>query len=64
MNRDISSDISCFIFRFGQFGISPLTVKALTDAGYIQTTVVQEAALPLCLEGTFLTNELREMIGK
>ena len=51
-------------FRFDEFGISPLTVKALTDAGYIQTTVVQEAALPLCLEGTFLTNELREMIGK
>ena len=69
MNRGISSDICCFIFRFDEFGISPLTVKALTDAGYVQTTVVQEAALPLGLEGsisyfTFLTNELREMIGK
>lgn len=60
---------SCFIFRFDECGISPLTVKALTDAGYIQTTVVQEAALPVCLEGiisyfTFLVNEFPESRGK
>ncbi|XP_066332947.1 DEAD-box ATP-dependent RNA helicase 48-like isoform X4 [Miscanthus floridulus] len=36
--------------RFDKCGVSPLTVKALTDAGYVQTTVVQEAALPICLE--------------
>jgi superfamily II DNA/RNA helicase len=39
------------VFRFDECGISPLTVQALTDAGYVQTTVVQEAALPICLEG-------------
>ena len=39
------------VFRFDECGISPLTVKALADAGYVQTTVVQEAALPICLEG-------------
>ncbi|WOK94856.1 DEAD-box ATP-dependent RNA helicase 48-like [Canna indica] len=37
--------------RFDECGISPLTVKALTDAGYIQMTVVQEAALSVCLDG-------------
>uniref|UniRef100_A0A0D3FCB1 ATP-dependent RNA helicase n=2 Tax=Oryza TaxID=4527 RepID=A0A0D3FCB1_9ORYZ len=36
--------------RFDECGISPLTVKALTDAGYVQTTFVQETALPMCLE--------------
>lgn len=60
---------SCFTFRFDECGISPLTVKALTDAGYIQTTVVQEATLPICLEGiisyfTFLVNEFPESRGK
>ncbi|XP_008238909.2 PREDICTED: probable DEAD-box ATP-dependent RNA helicase 48 [Prunus mume] len=37
--------------RFDGCGISPLTVKALTSAGYIQMTRVQEAALSVCLEG-------------
>ncbi|BFG31684.1 hypothetical protein CerSpe_179580 [Prunus speciosa] len=37
--------------RFDECGISPLTVKALTSAGYIQMTRVQEAALSVCLEG-------------
>ncbi|XP_008246003.1 PREDICTED: probable DEAD-box ATP-dependent RNA helicase 48, partial [Prunus mume] len=36
--------------RFDGCGISPLTVKALTSAGYIQMTRVQEAALSVCLE--------------
>jgi len=36
--------------RFDECGISHPTVKALADAGYVQTTVVQEAALPICLE--------------
>ena len=40
-----------FVFRFDECGISHPTVKALADAGYVQTTVVQEAALPICLEG-------------
>jgi hypothetical protein len=57
----------CFIFRFDECGISPLTVKALTDAGYVKTTVVQEAALPVCLEGIIsyfipLMNELPDMM--
>lgn len=37
--------------RFDECGISPLTVKALTSAGYIQMTRVQEAALSVGLEG-------------
>ncbi|KAI4326983.1 hypothetical protein L6164_019492 [Bauhinia variegata] len=37
--------------RFDECGISPLTVKALSSAGYIHMTRVQEASLPLCLEG-------------
>lgn len=47
----------CFIlqtllhFRFDEFGISPLTVKALSDSGYVYATVVQEASLSIGLEG-------------
>ncbi|XP_025015532.2 probable DEAD-box ATP-dependent RNA helicase 48 [Ricinus communis] len=37
--------------RFDECGISPLTVKALTTAGYVQMTRVQEATLSACLEG-------------
>ncbi|XP_027344391.1 probable DEAD-box ATP-dependent RNA helicase 48 isoform X2 [Abrus precatorius] len=37
--------------RFDECGISPLTVKALSSAGYIHMTRVQEASLPICLEG-------------
>ncbi|KAL5733601.1 hypothetical protein ACOSQ2_033293 [Xanthoceras sorbifolium] len=37
--------------KFDECGISPLTIKALTAAGYIQMTRVQEAALSVCLEG-------------
>ncbi|KAK7358642.1 hypothetical protein VNO77_00580 [Canavalia gladiata] len=37
--------------RFDGCGISPLTVKALSLAGYIHMTRVQEASLPICLEG-------------
>ncbi|KAK2634136.1 hypothetical protein Ddye_028928 [Dipteronia dyeriana] len=37
--------------RFDECGISPLTIKALTAAGYIQMTRVQEATLSVCLEG-------------
>ncbi|KAM0872834.1 hypothetical protein ACQ4PT_038456 [Festuca glaucescens] len=50
--------------RFDEFGISPLTVKALTDAGYIQTTVVQEAALPVCLEGKDVLVKAKTGTGK
>ncbi|KAK7318272.1 hypothetical protein RJT34_02971 [Clitoria ternatea] len=37
--------------RFDECGISPLTVKALSSAGYIHMTRVQEASFPICLEG-------------
>ncbi|XP_021604599.1 probable DEAD-box ATP-dependent RNA helicase 48 isoform X3 [Manihot esculenta] len=37
--------------RFDECGLSPLTVKALTAAGYVQMTRVQEATLSVCLEG-------------
>lgn len=37
--------------RFDECSISPLTIKALADARYVQMTVVQEAALPVCLDG-------------
>uniref|UniRef100_A0ACD5ZB15 Uncharacterized protein n=1 Tax=Avena sativa TaxID=4498 RepID=A0ACD5ZB15_AVESA len=50
--------------RFDECGISPLTVKALTDAGYIQTTVVQEAALPICLEGKDVLVKAKTGTGK
>lgn len=43
----------CF-YRFDECGISPLTIKALTAAGYVQMTRVQEATLSVCLEGMLL----------
>lgn len=53
------------VFRFDECGISPMTVQALTDAGYVQTTVVQEAALPICLDGTiFILLSLRMFSNK
>lgn len=37
--------------RFDECDISPLTVKALSAAGYVQMTTVQEATISGCLEG-------------
>ncbi|PIA35770.1 hypothetical protein AQUCO_03500259v1 [Aquilegia coerulea] len=37
--------------RFDECNISPLTVKSLTSAGYLQMTKVQEATLSVCLDG-------------
>ncbi|XP_057512753.1 probable DEAD-box ATP-dependent RNA helicase 48 isoform X1 [Actinidia eriantha] len=37
--------------RFDECNVSPLTVTALTQAGYVQMTRVQEATLSVCLEG-------------
>ncbi|KAJ6962458.1 hypothetical protein NC652_001195 [Populus alba x Populus x berolinensis] len=37
--------------RFDECGLSPSTVRALTAAGYVQMTRVQEATLSVCLEG-------------
>ncbi|URD94307.1 DEAD-box ATP-dependent RNA helicase [Musa troglodytarum] len=49
--RDAEEDSLLTKKRFDECGVSPLTIKALTDAGYIQMTVVQEATLPVCLDG-------------
>lgn len=40
-----------YFSRFDESGISPLTAKALSAAGYFQMTRVQEATLSVCLEG-------------
>ncbi|KAK9121432.1 hypothetical protein Syun_019049 [Stephania yunnanensis] len=37
--------------RFDECGVSPLTIKVLTSAGYVHMTKVQEATLSVCLEG-------------
>ncbi|CAN6163346.1 unnamed protein product [Urochloa humidicola] len=37
--------------RFYQCGISPLSLKSIKDAGYERMTEVQEATLPIILEG-------------
>ncbi|KAI3787602.1 hypothetical protein L1987_42187 [Smallanthus sonchifolius] len=37
--------------RFDECNISPLTIKALTLAGYVQMTKVQDATVSACLEG-------------
>ncbi|CAH1424737.1 unnamed protein product [Lactuca virosa] len=37
--------------RFDECNVSPLTIKALTLAGYVQMTKVQDAAISACLEG-------------
>nr|CAD1830747.1 unnamed protein product [Ananas comosus var. bracteatus] len=50
--------------RFDECGISPLTVTALADAGYVRTTVVQEAALPVCLEGKDVLVKAKTGTGK
>ncbi|KAL5988506.1 putative DEAD-box ATP-dependent RNA helicase 48 [Asimina triloba] len=36
---------------FDECNISPLTIRALSSAGYVQMTTVQEAALSACLDG-------------
>jgi ATP-dependent RNA helicase MSS116 len=50
--------------RFDECNVSPLTVKALTDAGYLQMTKVQEATLSACLEGKDVLVKARTGTGK
>ncbi|CAA7399070.1 unnamed protein product [Spirodela intermedia] len=50
--------------RFEEYSISPLTVKALTCAGYVQLTVVQDAALQTCLDGNDVLVKARTGTGK
>lgn len=50
--------------RFDEYNISSLTIKALNEAGYINMTVVQEAALPVGLEGKDALVKARTGTGK
>lgn len=38
--------------------MSPLTIKALTSAGYEKMTLVQAEALPICLDGMMVKHFL------
>lgn len=50
--------------RFDEYDVSPLTVKALNAAGYIQMTRVQEATLSVCLQGKDAFVKARTGTGK
>ncbi|XP_027085636.1 probable DEAD-box ATP-dependent RNA helicase 48 isoform X2 [Coffea arabica] len=50
--------------RFDEYDISPLTVKALNAAGYVQMTRVQEATLSTCLQGNDALVKARTGTGK
>ncbi|KAL6174659.1 hypothetical protein ACLB2K_051305 [Fragaria x ananassa] len=50
--------------RFDECGISPFTVKALSSAGYVRMTRVQEAALSACLEGKDVLVKAKTGTGK
>ncbi|XVE64875.1 hypothetical protein DITRI_Ditri07aG0136700 [Diplodiscus trichospermus] len=50
--------------RFDEWGLSPLTVKALSAAGYFQMTQVQEATLSVCLEGKDALVQAKTGTGK
>ncbi|KAL2342778.1 hypothetical protein Fmac_004063 [Flemingia macrophylla] len=50
--------------RFDECGISSLTVKAFSSAGYVHMTRVQEASLPICLEGTDVLVKAKTGTGK
>ncbi|KAJ8539391.1 hypothetical protein K7X08_013643 [Anisodus acutangulus] len=50
--------------RFDEYDVSPLTVKTLTAAGYVQMTKVQEATLSACLEGKDALVKARTGTGK
>lgn len=38
-------------YRFEHCSLSSLSLKGIIDAGYVRMTMVQEATLPLILEG-------------
>ncbi|WZY74579.1 hypothetical protein YC2023_020963 [Brassica napus] len=50
--------------RFDQFPLSPLSLKALEDAGFKTMTVVQEATLPIILKGELLGIESKDVLAK
>ncbi|GAB4861602.1 hypothetical protein Ancab_036795 [Ancistrocladus abbreviatus] len=50
--------------RFDQCAISPLSLKAIKDAGYEKMTVVQEATLPVILQGKDVLAKAKTGTGK
>ncbi|XP_051145848.1 DEAD-box ATP-dependent RNA helicase 31-like isoform X2 [Andrographis paniculata] len=50
--------------RFDQYSLSPLTQKAIKDAGYEKMTLVQEATLPLILKGKDVMAKAKTGTGK
>ncbi|CAN1309261.1 DEAD-box ATP-dependent RNA helicase 31 [Linum perenne] len=50
--------------RFDQCSVSPLTLKAIKDAGYENMTVVQAATLPVILKGKDVLAKARTGTGK
>ncbi|KAM0048205.1 putative RNA helicase [Helianthus debilis subsp. tardiflorus] len=50
--------------RFDQCTVSPLSLKAIKDAGYEKMTVVQEATLPVILKGKDVLAKARTGTGK
>lgn len=57
-------DLTASRKRFADSGVSPMTVKALTAAGFVLMTRVQEAALSICLEGKDALVKARSGTGK
>lgn len=47
------------VLRFDQCPVSPLSLRGIKDAGYERMTVVQEATLPVILEGLSLCISFR-----
>ncbi|KAL2904853.1 DEAD-box ATP-dependent RNA helicase 26 [Bienertia sinuspersici] len=50
--------------RFDQYAISPLSLKAIKDAGYEKMTTVQEATLPTILKGKDVMAKAKTGKGK
>ncbi|KAL0874706.1 hypothetical protein Bca101_024411 [Brassica carinata] len=50
--------------RFDQFPLSPLSLKAIEDAGFRTMTVVQEATLPIILKGKDVLAKAKTGTGK
>ncbi|KAK9927262.1 hypothetical protein M0R45_024454 [Rubus argutus] len=50
--------------RFDECGVSPFTVQALSAAGYVRMTRVQDAALSACLEGKDVLVKAKTGTGK
>ncbi|CAL1398654.1 unnamed protein product [Linum trigynum] len=59
-----SSDSYLSETRFDQCSVSPLSLKAIKDAGYEKMTVVQEATLPVILKGKDVLAKARTGTGK